>query len=263
MQVGASIWGFYHGKPRETWPSLADAVRSILALDGSLGVEVWASRAMDTPGASGRELDQLVDACREAGFVSVHVRGLFWRWDPAQLRDEIEFTRNVGGRTLVLHPVCFGLRRSTDRLDVQEVRRLGAYAAERGVCLAVENVRDSIWILDRILNEIGTDPLETNVGICIDVGHAHLSKDAGETPVFAYLERYADAIVHLHLHDNAGERDDHLAFGEGTIDWGGVVAALAVGGYSGTAILEVHGSGPPDRAIVRSLRALDAVTRSV
>ena len=259
LRVGASIWGFYYGQSSESWPSLDDAVRSILSIDSSLGVELWASKALDAPAADGSELDALIEASRKAGFVTVHVRGVFWYWDPLKLRREVDFVQSVGGRTLVIHPVCLGLKRPEDRMDVSEVRRIAEYAASRDVRIAVENVRDSIWILDRVLSEVGDDPEETNLGICIDVGHAHLSTDAGREPVCEYLERYADAMVHLHLHDNAGKRDEHLAPGEGTIDWRRALGTLTASGYSGTAVLEIHGSEvAPVAAIEKSVGVLQA-----
>ena len=257
LRVGASIWGFFYGQTRASWPSLDGAVRSILSIDDALGVEVWASRALDAPGADGRDLDALIEACRGAAFVTVHVRGIFWYWDPAKLRQEIDFAQSVGGWTLVLHPVCLGLKRLDDWMDVSQIRRIADYAAARGVRLAVENVRDSISTLDRILEEVGDDPEKTNVGICIDVGHAHLSQDAGDDAVCRYFERYGDATIHLHLHDNVGERDDHLALGEGTIGWRRVARTLAETQYAGTAILEIHGSeASPREAIERSLEML-------
>ena len=257
FRVGASIWGFFNGQPRSSWPSIAEAVDSILSLDAELGVEVWASRELAEPGAMGFELQSLTEAASRAEFVSVHVRGLFWRWDPAKLRDEIDFAQRVGARTLVLHPVCFGLRRPGDPFDVDEVRRIADYGRDRNVQLSMENVRDSIWVLDRLLEEIGPDPEATNLGICIDVGHAHLSRDIEEDRVCGYLDRYADALVHLHLHDNRGERDEHLALGEGTVDWAGVIDTLRSNRFSGTAVLEIHGSEEPTLpAIERSVATL-------
>jgi len=259
FELGASIWGFYKGQPRETWPTLDASVASILSLDPSLGVELWASKALDAPAVESQELRALVEASGKAGFVTVHVRGVFWTWDPALLRKEVDFARAVGGRLVVLHPVCLGLKRPRDRMDVPEIRRLAEYAASQGVLLAIENVRDSQWVLDRILDVFGGDPKESNLGICLDVGHAHLSRDVEGDRVRAYLERYADALVHLHLHDNHGERDEHLAVGEGTIDWSSALQTLRRIGYRETAVLEVHGSGaPPLEALEQSLAVLCA-----
>ena len=40
------------------------------------------------------------------------------------------------------------------------------------------------------------------------------------------LEIVRDFVVTTHLHDNRGERDDHLLPYEGTIDWSATLAAL-------------------------------------
>ena len=258
FRVGASIWGFFHRRPPEDWPTLAEAVEAISAMDNALGVEVWASRALEEPATAGDPLARLVEACGKTGFVSVHVRGMFWSWDPEKLRREIDFVQAVGGRTLVLHPVCLGLKRPGDRIDIDEVRRIADHAREGGVRLALENVRDSVWMLDHVLDALGADPKISNLGVCIDVGHAHLSKDAvGPDAVSAYLWRYRDALIHLHLHDNHGQRDEHLAFGDGTISWPQTLGTLREIGFAGTAILEIHGSeNRPDEAIRRSIATL-------
>ena len=243
FRFGASIWGFYGRRRAEEWPTLADAVRSILSVDPALGVEVWASKALDAPGAAASEIDALRVACEDAASVTVHARGIYWNWNPGNLRDEIDFAHFLGAKTLVLHPVCLGLRVPDDRIDVPEIRRLADHAAARDVLLAVENVRDSMEILDRVLDEIGDCPDRTNLGVCIDVGHAHMSRDAGREPVPNYLDRYAGQLTHVHLHDNDGAADDHLVPGEGTIDWARVVRRLDEIGFEGTAVLEVHSFG--------------------
>jgi len=252
-QIGASIWGFFGRRASKGWPSLADAARAVLSLDPSLGVEVWASQALEIVEASQEELAELADVCRSAPFVALHIRGAYWGWNPAHLRREIDLAGQLGAETLVLHPVCLSITRPEDRLDVPEIRRIAGYAAERGVQLALENMRDSIWLLDRVLEEIGDNPAKTNLGICIDVGHAHVSHDAGRESLPNYLERYAAQLLHLHLHDNRGESDDHLLPGEGTIDWPRAFRTLDRIGFAGTAVLEVHPS--EDVEVIDGIRA--------
>jgi sugar phosphate isomerase/epimerase len=257
MRLGASIWGFFYRQDSATWPTLAGAVDDILAVDKKLGVEVWGSRALDHPPVAGEELVELVSACRAAAFVSVHIQGQYWAWNPSSLRREIDLAHQLGAQTLVLHPVCLGLADLEDRPDWPEIVRIADYAAKFGVRLAVENLFDSVWCLDRILEEIGDDPEETNLGICIDVGHAALSTDAGREPVCNYIDRYASQLVHLHLHDNRGQRDEHLIPGEGNIDWLRALRMLENVGFAGTAVLEVHQEGvsPQDR-VRRGLKFL-------
>jgi sugar phosphate isomerase/epimerase len=42
---------------------------------------------------------------------------------------------------------------------------------------------------------------------------------------------------HIHIHDNHGSSDEHLALGEGTINWKNVGKAVA-SGYSGVVVVE-------------------------
>jgi sugar phosphate isomerase/epimerase len=61
----------------------------------------------------------------------------------------------------------------------------------------------------------------SNVKLCFDAGHAHLDGGAQES-----LEAVRDLVATTHLHDNRGERDDHLLPYEGTIDWSALLQAL-------------------------------------
>lgn len=251
MQLGVSIWSFYHQQDPESWPTLPQAVRAVLAFDVSLGVEVWGSKALDHPPVAGKEFVDLIKACHDAEFTVVHIQGQHWSWNPGNLRREINLAHQLGAETLVLHPVCFGLVEEDDRPDWPEIVRIAEYAAKFGVQLAMENMKDSVWALDRILDKIGDDPEETNVGICIDIGHANQSNDAGREPVCNYLERYAGQLIHLHLHDNRGESDDHLLPGKGTVDWPRALGVLENIGFSGTAVLEAYQEGISPREGLR------------
>ena len=51
-------------------------------------------------------------------------------------------------------------------------------------------------------------------GICLDIGHAHCY---AKVPVAEWLRTLSPWIRHIHLHDNDGTRDAHLALGQGTI----------------------------------------------
>ena len=62
-----------------------------------------------------------------------------------------------------------------------------------------------------------------------------------------------------HIHDNHGgpgeAGDEHLPFGQGTIDLARVVAALKARGYEGPATLEIFKGTPDDKkACLRKMR---------
>jgi sugar phosphate isomerase/epimerase len=215
---------------------LADAVRSIRELDSRLGVEIWAARGPDDAGPSALEERGIIKACAGAPFLSMHARGRYWTWDPAGLRSEIDLAHRLGAQTLVVHPESLGVDDASARPDVPEIRRVLDHARRRGVRVALENTVDSLRALDRALDIAEGD---STFGICIDIGHAALSRDAGRHPVRAYVERYSSRLVHLHLHDTMGTNDDHTVPGRGRVDWPGVQSILREVAYEGPAILEV------------------------
>ena len=52
-------------------------------------------------------------------------------------------------------------------------------------------------------------------GHCFDMGHFHLF---AQVPLASWFASLGPAMIHLHLHDNHGQDDEHLPLGEGTID---------------------------------------------
>lgn len=76
----------------------------------------------------------------------------------------------------------------------------------------IENVLDlHVEIVEEILT-LTDCPFFT---ACVDIGHANAY--AKQTPEY-FIERLGNRIGHLHLHDNHGERDEHLPLGEGDIN---------------------------------------------
>jgi sugar phosphate isomerase/epimerase len=100
------------------------------------------------------------------------------------------------------------------------LEHLSLFARHRGVTIAIENTPGEMATPANLKNFLEQTRL-TSVKMCFDTGHAHL--DGG---VPAALEVVRDYVVTTHVHDNAGERDDHLLPYEGTIDWNATLAAL-------------------------------------
>lgn len=247
LSLGASIEGFFYGRKPGDQIGIVASARAIAAL--GLGVEMWRTRGVGDEQLTLELLPELRAACGDAPFVSMHVSPGLWRWDPASLRAEIELAGKVGAETLIVHRETLGLIDPNSRPDIPEIRKLCAQARAFGVRLALENSPDSMWALDYVLDALGDEPEKTNLGICIDVGHAHISHDAGPQPIRGYLERYHRSLIHLHLHDNRGTGDDHLPPGEGSIDWGMALKLVDRVGYQGPGVLEIHSAGDLIRTI--------------
>jgi len=101
------------------------------------------------------------------------------------------------------------------------LEHLSLFARHRGVTLAIENTPGEMATPVNLKNFLEQTRL-TSVKMCFDSGHAHL--EGGD--VAGQLETVRDFVVTTHLHDNHGERDEHLLPYQGTIDWGAALAAL-------------------------------------
>jgi len=117
----------------------------------------------------------------------------------------------------------------------EAVSQLIPVAQEAGIDLLLENiisdgtrVRSLVALLDEL------DP-DGKVGLCVDLGHAHVEGD-----VVSELEAALPRLRHLHVHDNDGCDDAHLAPGQGTIPWQAVLKTLQQAGYDGLAALELR-----------------------
>ena len=101
------------------------------------------------------------------------------------------------------------------------LEHLSLFARQRGVTLAIENTPGEMATPANLKTFLERTRL-SSVRLCFDAGHAHL--EGGGVP--AQLEIVRDLVATTHLHDNRGERDDHLLPYEGDIDWSSAIAAL-------------------------------------
>lgn len=94
--------------------------------------------------------------------------------------------------------------------------------AEASDCrLALENIyEDTPGTLNALVDRLDSPWF----GHCFDIGHWRLF---GREPQAHWLASIAPRLLHLHLHDNLGQNDDHLPVGEGVIDFAPLFRALA------------------------------------
>jgi sugar phosphate isomerase/epimerase len=74
--------------------------------------------------------------------------------------------------------------------------------------------------------------------LTLDTGHANIACE-GDNRAMAFLTHHAARLGHLHISDNHGLRDDHLAVGEGNIDFSVIISAIKRSGYDDTITLEI------------------------
>ncbi|MBZ5529094.1 MAG: sugar phosphate isomerase/epimerase [Acidobacteriia bacterium] len=106
------------------------------------------------------------------------------------------------------------------------LEHLMLHARHAGVTLAIENTAsemgDSAW-LRSFLDETRL----TGIRICFDTGHAHLTEGPAEERLAKSFAPLRELVATAHLHDNHGEKDEHLPPYEGTLDWTVAAGLLA------------------------------------
>lgn len=118
-------------------------------------------------------------------------------------------------------------------LQKEALRVLGACGIEHGVKVCLENMINIPEFLCHDPNELLgiTEGIE-GVGVTFDLGHANTVR-----AVDGFLA-HIGAADHLHIHDNHGTSDEHLALGAGTIDWEKVGRVVAQGYHGKIAVVE-------------------------
>jgi sugar phosphate isomerase/epimerase len=114
------------------------------------------------------------------------------------------------------------------------LEHLGAFARPLGVRLLVENLTSEPTTPTHLMLILEMGHLN-NVGICLDLGHAHLTVGIPEA-----VATLGSRIASLHVHDNHGLKDEHLWPGDGTIAWTPTIAALKALAAQPAAVLEIH-----------------------
>lgn len=69
----------------------------------------------------------------------------------------------------------------------------------------------------------------TGLRVNFDIGHAHLADGPEENRVAEGFEPVRQLVASTHIHDNHGEKDEHLPPYEGSIDWRASVKLLKAG----------------------------------
>lgn len=131
-----------------------------------------------------------------------------------EIKRALEVAEKLPFRYLILH---LGLAEET--FDIAKfdaaftsIEHLNIFAKERGVSILLENIPNELTAPQRLLQFLNYTRL--GLKVCFDIGHAHMT--CGVQEAFSILK---DHVVSTHLHDNRGEKDDHLMPFDGEINW--------------------------------------------
>ncbi|MGE0193363.1 MAG: sugar phosphate isomerase/epimerase family protein [Planctomycetota bacterium] len=142
-----------------------------------------------------------------------------------------------------------------DRL-VAGLRRLCAYAADHGVRVGFEPEPGMLVEAARDWPRVREAVDHAGLGLTLDVGHCLAVEDLSPEQA---IRAFADDLLVLQLDDHRRGRHDHLAFGEGEVDFEAVARAVRDVGFQGPLEVELsrHGSEAP-RVAAASLAFLRA-----
>ncbi len=172
-----------------------------------------------------------------------------------EVRHALELAESIPFRFLVMH-----LGSSRQALDAPtrdaaftSLESLMIFAKQRGVTIALENTPGELATPANLRQFVHETRLDLR--LCFDLGHAHM-----EGGVEASLETMRELIVTTHVHDNRGEKDEHLLPYQGAIDWNAVLKVLPA---ELPVVLELKDPAAPAGAPESSAADLLGAVRSV
>ncbi len=168
------------------------------------------------------------------------------------LKTAIRFTDAIGAKNLVVHGISRNVHEKNDSQDRIDELNFKLYSSliptlrECNVTVCLENLPtwytdgkgfrmiyeghccnpyDAVAEID-MLNDIAGKEC---FGLCLDTGHLNITR----IPVSNYVSVLGNRIKCLHIHDNNGMDDSHMAPYTGSVRWEDYISALRAIGYSG------------------------------
>jgi sugar phosphate isomerase/epimerase len=144
-----------------------------------------------------------------------------------ELKRVIDVAEDLPYSRLILH--MGGPRETADprKRDAafSSLEHLVLHAHHRGVTIAVENTTSEMGDSTYLRTFIDETRL-TGLRFNFDIGHAHLADGPEAERIEKAFAPLRELAVSAHIHDNHGEKDEHLAPYDGTIDWESAVKTM-------------------------------------
>jgi sugar phosphate isomerase/epimerase len=152
-----------------------------------------------------------------------------------EIKRALESAEHIPLRNLVVH---LGEQKDTwsprsIEFALTALEHLGAFARPLGVRLLVENLPNEVATPEHLVAILEMGHLN-NVGVCLDLGHAHIAPGTAEA-----IAILGGRIASVHVHDNHAVKDEHLWPGDGTIDWPATAKAIKDLATSPATVLEI------------------------
>jgi sugar phosphate isomerase/epimerase len=139
-----------------------------------------------------------------------------------EVKRALEIAEQIPFRFLIQHLGTSGESFDDRKFEaaMTSIEHLRAFAKPLGVRILLENIPNELSTPDKLVEFIHAAHFE-DVGVCFDLGHAHLMSSVSEA-----FEIVKSHVRSTHVHDNAKDRDSHWWPGEGSINWKEAVELL-------------------------------------
>jgi sugar phosphate isomerase/epimerase len=169
--------------------------------------------------------------------------------------------RRIPIRVLVVHaglPRALAPGQGDNRRDAvrRSLEALRERAAPLGVQVAVEVIDNELSRPGSLVHLLERDLGAAGLGVCLDLGHAHLAGDVVDA-----IESVSEHLVAVDVHDNRGRVDEHALPFDGTIDWPTALATVQKVGYDGPLMFELAPRGPAGDVLARGERVRKRMER--
>jgi len=174
-----------------------------------------------------------------------------------EVKRALEIAETVPFQFLVQHVATSRQPADPRNLDAafSSLEHLVLFAKQRGVTIAIENTPNEFCSAESLVGLIKQTRLN-DLRFCFDIGHAHIGEG-----VPAAFDLMRDRVVTVHLHDNSGEKDEHLLPFEGTVDWDAVAAALSAAPESPALVVELKKRAPGAPSLDQIRAAFDKLEK--
>jgi len=172
----------------------------------------------------------------------------------AETERALHIARRIPFRALVIHlgrPRADGVRGGTNRDAARRsIDALATAAEPLGVRIAVEVISNDLSRASSVAQLVEQDVEHSNVGVCLDVGHARIDGDVADA-----IETVSGHLAAIDVHDNRGRADDHLVPFDGLIDWPSALTTMQKVGYDDALTFELAARGSTKDTLARAREA--------
>ena len=172
-----------------------------------------------------------MEICVHAPFFEINIAAYCKSIQKESIRiieTSIDLCHALDGKTLVVHngnytySIPGATRHNHPALEIQwssniaALKQINTYANDRGITVCLENIAINDTSIDRCFADLLEirEAVGDSLKFTLDMGHSRLFEGTAEG-----IRVLDDAIGHIHLSDNFGEKDDHLPLGDGNYNY--------------------------------------------